>query len=583
MVRKDRCKGGIDCDYLCRKFCPKVRAKQDAIKIGEDNKPIIDENLCIGCGICIKKCAFNAISIVNIPEKIESKVIHRYGKNGFVLCRFAIPRFGKIIGILGRNGIGKTTTLNILSGKLKPNFGNIEAKIEERDIINFFRGTETQKYFKDLFEGKIRVSVKPQHIDVLSTFKGSVVNFLENFGSHERMMELANLLGIQDILDRRVQNLSGGELQRVAIAACLLRDANVFFIDEPSSYLDIKQRLNVCKIIRKKSNENNCIFVVEHDLIALDYMCDFIHIMFGEEGVYGIMSNLLGSREGINSFINGYLRDENIKFREYQIKFETKLPTRAIDSAISLEWPRLEKNLGTFKLVVNPGRISVNEVIGIIGENAIGKTTFAKIIAGELNPDNCKLDLNIKISYKPQYIEIESRESVREVLSKINKNFMSEEYRNFYISLGVHHLFDKRINELSGGELQSVAIVSCLLREADLYLLDEPSAHLDVEQRITIAKIIRDFAKMKKKNVFVIDHDLLFIDYLSDKLLVFTGTPSKQGICSGPYEMREGMNMFLKEIGITFRRDDVTNRPRPNKLDSVKDREQKEIGEYYYD
>lgn len=582
VIKKERCKGGVDCDYLCKKFCPKVRAKEDAVVIGEDNKPVINELICIGCGICVKKCPFNAISIVNIPEKIEKKVIHRYGVNGFLLCRFAIPRFGKVIGILGRNGIGKTTMLNILNGKLRPNFGNVGYEPSEKEILNFFKGSETQNYFKKLLEKEIKVSIKPQHIDKIAVLKCKVIDFLKDFDNLEEINKISDSLNIKEILDHEMNKLSGGELQRIAIAACLLKNANVFFFDEPSSYLDIKQRLNMCKVIRNKSNEENCIFVVEHDLIALDYLCDLIHIMFGEEGVYGIASNLFSSKEGINSFLDGYLRDENIRFREAPIRFEAKPPLKASEGIVSIEWPKIEKKMDGFKLVVNPGKIFVNEIIGIIGENGIGKTTFARILAGEITPDNCKLDLNVKISYKPQYIESKSDEKVGIVLSKINKNFMSDENKYLVIGFNAHHLLERKINELSGGELQSIAILSCFLRDADLYLLDEPSAHLDVEQRINTAKIIRDFAKKRNKNVMVIDHDLLFIDYLSERLLVFSGKPSIHGFCNGPFEMRQGMNLFLKEIGITFRRDESTKRPRPNKLNSVKDREQREKGEFYY-
>jgi ATP-binding cassette subfamily E protein 1 len=143
-------------------------------------------------------------------------------------------------------------------------------------------------------------------------------------------------------------------------------------------------------------------------------------------------------------------------------------------------------------------------------------------------------------------------------------------------------LLEKNVSELSGGELQRYAIAKCLLQDADMYLLDEPTAFLDIEDRLKVAKMLKNFIVMKNKSAFIIDHDLVFMDYLSERLLVFMGEPSVHGKTYGPLTMRDGMNLFLKELGITFRRDDQNKRPRVNKTDSVKDQEQKRSGEYYY-
>jgi ATP-binding cassette, sub-family E, member 1 len=136
--------------------------------------------------------------------------------------------------------------------------------------------------------------------------------------------------------------------------------------------------------------------------------------------------------------------------------------------------------------------------------------------------------------------------------------------------------------QLSGGELQRVSIVHALSQEAELFLLDEPSAYLDVEQRLLLSKILKKFVEDKKVTILVVDHDLLFLDYLSNRLLVFDGKPAIAGSVRGPFDMEEGMNIFLKDLGITFRRDEQSGRPRSNKLGSVLDREQKKRKKYYY-
>ena len=142
-------------------------------------------------------------------------------------------------------------------------------------------------------------------------------------------------------------------------------------------------------------------------------------------------------------------------------------------------------------------------------------------------------------------------------------------------------LLQSEVNNLSGGELQRVAIALCLSRDADLYILDEPSAHLDVEQRLVTTKVIKRAAEDKGAGIMVIDHDMYTIDMISERLLVFEGVPGTSGLATGPFEMKDGMNKFLGLLGVTFRRD-KTGRPRINKPGSYLDREQKAAGEYYY-
>jgi len=141
---------------------------------------------------------------------------------------------------------------------------------------------------------------------------------------------------------------------------------------------------------------------------------------------------------------------------------------------------------------------------------------------------------------------------------------------------------EQNLVDLSGGERQRVAIAACLSEDADLYLLDEPSAHLDVEQRVRATTAIRRYAENHDATVLVIDHDIYMIDLLADRLMVFDGEPAEAGYASKPQAMRAGMNDFLSDLEITFRRDERTGRPRINKPDSQKDRQQKRDGEYYY-
>jgi ATP-binding cassette subfamily E protein 1 len=245
-------------------------------------------------------------------------------------------------------------------------------------------------------------------------------------------------------------------------------------------------------------------------------------------------------------------------------------------------YPPLQKSLGEFKLHVGGGDIREGEIIGIAGANATGKTTFVKLLAGELRPSSGKVELNLKVSYKPQYPSAEFEGTVESLLREAVGKFDAAFEPEVLIPLGVDPLLEKEVGELSGGELQRVAIAACIGKPADLYLLDEPSAYLDAEQRLMTAKVIKRVVEKKDTAGLVVDHDLLTLDFISDRMLVFTGEPGKMGETRGPMEMRKGMNLFLREVGVTFRRDPHTGRPRANKLGSRLDQEQKKAGEYFY-
>ncbi|MEM3370897.1 MAG: ribosome biogenesis/translation initiation ATPase RLI [Candidatus Woesearchaeota archaeon] len=583
VVKKENCKGGIDCPFLCISACPVNRTGKECItKINRDAKESkiqIDEKLCIGCGICVKRCPFEAISIINLPEELDKEPIHRYGANGFALYSLPIPIFGKVVGIVGRNGIGKSTAVRILAGVQKPNLGTNEEKGFE-ELLRFFKGTEAQLFFEQLRDGQIKAAYKIQNVEAIPKhYKGSVRNLLERADEKGRLEEVSNLLGLSKILDNQVDKISGGELQRVAIAAASLKNANLYIFDEPSSFLDVKERIRVAKFIRSLADEKTAVIVVEHDLIILDYMTDLIHIMYGKQGIFGTLSLPKTTRIGINIFLEGFLREENIKFRDYPIRFFAKPPADIRRQSELVSWRGIKKRIGKFSLSADSGALYLHQTVGVLGENGIGKTTLVKIFAGVENADDGTISKKIKVAYKPQYLEADQEQLVSEVLKAALEKYSAE----LINPLELNNLISKKLSQLSGGELQRVAIAECLSKQADLYLLDEPSAYLDVEQRMAAAKVIRDFAERTGSTVLVVDHDLMFIDYLAERLIVFSGTPTVEGFASEPLSMRDGMNAFLSGLGITLRRDIETLRPRINKEDSRRDREQKAEGKLYYE
>lgn len=584
ILEKDKCQPK-KCNYACIEYCPGVRMEEDTIIISEDDKkPEISEELCSGCGICVNRCVFNAINIINLPEVLDDKPIHRYGPNSFELFGMPTIEYGSVVGLLGPNGIGKSTILNILSGQIIPNFGNYNEEGSWDNVIEYFKGSQLQNYFKKLSNNEIKIAYKPQMVDQLpKVVKGKVSQLLEGVDERNKLDEVVEKLELKNTLDRRLGNLSGGELQRIAIAASVLKDANFYYIDEPTSWLDVKQRLNTVEVIRDLTKENRNVLVIEHDLATLDAMSDYVHVMYGEEGGYGVVSKLRGVRVGINAYINGFLKEENIRIRKQPIEFEIRPPSDLIDSDTITTYTDFHKKYDNFELKVDAGEVNQSQVITAFGPNGIGKTTYAKILAGVVKPDSGEVEEEIEIAYKPQYILSDFEGSVQDFLFMHAKGYGTNVFKtDISKPFDLDKILDKQVSKLSGGELQRLATAVTLSQDADVYLLDEPTAFLDVEQRLKVAKAIKHLITRDDTSAIIIDHDIIFIDYISDKAMVFYGESGVSGHSTAPIHLRDAMNKFLSDVDISFRRDKETNRPRVNKTDSYLDRQQKEQGEYYY-
>lgn len=561
------------CSRECINFCPRVRSGDETIIMDEETgKPVISEELCVGCGICVHKCPFDAISIVNLADELEEDMVHQFGKNAFHLFRLPTPQQGKVVGILGQNGIGKTTAITILSGTLVPNLGHWDETAGVEAVLDYYAGTEMYDYLRRLYDGEVDVAFKSQYVDTFASEEGRVGDCIDS--------QAAKRFDLTRIMDRRLDEISGGDLQKLAIAATVAQDADIYFFDEPSSYLDIHHRIMVAGEIRKLADQGSMVMVVEHDLAVLDFLADVVHLLYGQKGVYGVVTQPKSVRHGINMYLGGYLKEENIRFGE-EIEFKVHPPSQMEGRDVLVTFEPLEKCYEGFTLETEQGEIHAGEVVGIVGPNAIGKTTFVKMLAGVIEPTVGNVDATVTVSYKPQYVR-PVKGTVQEIF--LTSNGLSPHYeREIVRPLGVDRLYDKPVRKLSGGELQTVAIALCLARQADIYLIDEPSAYLDASQRMRVAKVINRVMEDEDKAAMVVDHDVYFIDLVSQSLMVFTGQVEVHGRGEGPFGLREGMNRFLRDLDITFRRDEESNRPRVNKPGSRLDRKQRSMGEYYYE
>jgi ATP-binding cassette subfamily E protein 1 len=542
--------------------------------------------LCIGCGICIKVCPFDAIDILNLSEELKTEKIHQYGVNSFRLFRMPTVRKGQVVGLVGRNGIGKSTALKILAGQLIPNLGDYEHEASWDRLLTYLSGREMKEHFERIADGELRVSLKPQAVYKLSeTWTKKTLLLLEKMDERRRLDEVVDALNLRETLDKKVPDLSGGELQRVAVAAAALRDADLYLFDEPSSYNDVYQRLAVSKLIGGLAESGKEVLVVEHDIAFLDYVTNYAQIIYGEPGVYGIVSGLYASRTGINALLDGYLPQENVRFRDHAVSFGQKAAGETVESEeVVAKYTGLRKSYQSFKLLVGAGTIKRGTILGVVGANALGKTTFLKMVAGEEKPTRGTVSVDAKVAYKPQYLTSKFMGTVDEFfMSTLGTGYSEPVLQDsLAVPLRMEKLLARNMNDLSGGELQKVAIVATMAQAADVYALDEPSAFLDVEDRFVVARAINRMVKTRGKAGVIIDHDLQVVDIVSDRLMVFGGVPGVSGEATTPLSKEEGMNAFLKQVGLTYRRDVNTGRPRVNKPGSKLDREQKERGTYYY-
>ncbi|MBM3229864.1 ATP-binding cassette domain-containing protein, partial [Candidatus Parvarchaeota archaeon] len=338
------------CGYLCMKLCPGVRMGDDTVTIDAEGWPVISEVLCTGCGICPKRCPVDAIKIINTPAEVGTPIF-QYGVNTFRLYGLPLPQKG-VVGLIGKNGIGKTTALQLLTAALKPNFGIVgseakgpeglswgtenaakksrgriplaDEKSEDAKSGKKILGIQERQYFEALSGKKIKVALKPQNVDrIPAAFGGKVETLLKKLDEREALDEAVGLFELEHALGKTTKELSGGELQRVAVAACYIKDADIYYFDEPASYLDIEQRLIVAKAIRGLAEKHGKkVIVIEHDMALFDYLSDYVYVFYGEENTYGVCSGVKATRNGVNEYLDGYLKDENVRFRENEIRFD---------------------------------------------------------------------------------------------------------------------------------------------------------------------------------------------------------------------------------------------------------------------
>ncbi len=535
------------CQLECIRDCPVNRTKKPCIELDESTKSIaiISEELCTGCGICPKVCPFHAITIVNTVAPVEEKLIYRYGQNLFSLYGVALAKPG-IFAVVGENGCGKSTNLKLITGQLTPQ--NLYTK-------------EVKSYFDNADYSSI--ATKPQELS--SKIKGVVGQLLKSVDECGRLNELSKVLDLENLYQREFEQLSGGELQRVVIAAVLLRNKKTFIMDEPLAFLDYTYRIRLSNYLKEKFSDKQ-VLVVDHDLSLLSHFCESAYIVYGTPGAYGVVSQPYAVDRAINMFLDGFIQPENVRFRN-SINYQNYIEQKKSD--VSFILPAMEFKKGDFTFS-NPSSINLfkGEVIGIAGPNGTGKSSFCNELAKEFS---------VICSLKPQLLS-RSQFLAGSIIYPARESTWAD---NYLRQMSLLSLEFRPLDSISYGELQKLRILeSLIVPNASLFLLDEPTTALDAPARIKLSKLLREKAESSSSTIIIVDHDLEFLYNTVDRLIIFEGNPSVNGKISGIYPKLTGISNLLSDFDLSYRLDSASKRLKLNKQGSVKDRKLKESGEF---
>lgn len=533
--------------------------------------------------------------------------------------------------MLGSNGIGKSTIVKIYADEIIPNFGNFDLDNdptipqtqkkkhitikyqdnEEKKVLEYFKGTETYNFFKDLYQKKIKVAIKKQSLKEEPSQK--VLDSIHSLLLSSDNQEIYYELDIEPLLKIPYDKLSGGQKQRLMIFLTMIQNVDLYIFDEPTNYLDITQRLKIGKLIRKFAEKDKMVLVVDHDITIMDYIADVIHILYGVAGAYGIVSSPISCAEAINQFFEGYLSNDNVRFRQESYSYQLNLDVNSLedekkddnkddDNNINegiikqikiISYPDIEIKFPESKFTLNvpSGSFSESSSVNIIlGENDSGKTTFLKWLSTNQNEI-----ISIKPQYpeemfnNPKYQDLTTQELISELIPQTygDMNFQTNVIR----ALDISGFDSTLLRDLSGGELQKLALIITLGKNAKYYLFDEPSASLDIEERVKVIKVIKRFLVHNQKIGFIVEHDIAMafslIKDVESHVIVFQiennlDEHEIKASSSLPLNGIDGLQMFLKTANITFRMGLYSKfkRYRINRLGSSKDIEQKREGKY---
>ncbi|MDU1009639.1 MAG: ABC transporter ATP-binding protein, partial [Finegoldia magna] len=428
--------------------------------------------------------------------------------------------------LCGKSGCGKSTLLKLINGII-PEFydGDICGSVRVNGINTFT--TEIHELSK--FVGSVFQNPKTQFYTTNTT--DEIAFGLENYGIdtetiNKRITEVEKDLRLERLMNKNIFNLSGGEKQKIAIASTYALSPEIFVLDEPSSSLDIKSMKELSQTIENLKAMGKTIIIAEHRLWYLKDIVD--RAIYMEDGKIIREYNMeeiekLSEDERLKTGLrHSSYKDINLVNNEESFNEESSLEIRNLI---------FKRNARTI-LSIDNLKFSYGNIIGIVGENGIGKSTFAKIVCGLYKTNRGEILKADKRFNRRNRIK-ESLLVMQEVNYQLFTDTVFDEILltskirdkniiNTYLKdMELENIIDRNPHTLSGGQKQRVIILSALLSGKKILFFDEPTSGLDYRNMKIVAKNIK---KVKKKDrlILIISHDIEFLESVCDKVIDFT-------------------------------------------------------------
>jgi len=428
---------------------------------------------------------------------------------------------GECILLCGKSGCGKSTLLKLINGII-PEFyeGDICGSVRVNGINTFT--TEIHELSK--FVGSVFQNPKTQFYTTNTT--DEIAFGLENYGIdteaiNKRIIEVEKDLRLERLMNKNIFNLSGGEKQKIAIASTYALNPEIFVLDEPSSSLDIKSMKELSQTIENLKAMGKTIIIAEHRLWYLKDIVD--RAIYMEDGKIIREYNMkeiekLSEDERLKTGLrHSSYKDINLVNNEESFKEESSLEIRNLI---------FKRNARTI-LSIDNLKFSYGNIIGIVGENGIGKSTFAKIICGlyktnneEILKDNRRFNRRNRIKESLLVMqEVNYQLFTDTVFDEIllTSKIRDKNIINTYLKdMELENIIDRNPHTLSGGQKQRVIILSALLSGKKILFFDEPTSGLDYRNMKIVAKNIK---KVKKKDrlILIVSHDIEFLESVCDE------------------------------------------------------------------
>lgn len=458
---------------------------------------------------------------------------------------------GEHIGLIGANGEGKSTFMNIVTGKMEPDEGQVEwskrvrtGYLDQHTVLE--KGMTIRDVLKSAFQYLFDLEAEmneicdkmadasPEELEQLLEDMGTIQDMLEHNDFYiidSKVEEIARGLGLSDIgLDKEVQDLSGGQRTKILLAKLLLEKPDILLLDEPTNYLDEK---HIEWLKRYLQEYENAFILISHDIPFLNSVINIIYHMENQElnryvGDYDSFLQVYEAKKQQLEAAYKKQQQEIAELKDFVARNKARVSTRNMAMSrqkkldnmevieLAKEKPKPEFNFReartpsklifeTREMVIGYEeplskplnlRMERGQKIALVGANGLGKTTLLRSILGEIDTISGSVEMgdNLSIGYYQQEIKEANYNTCIEEVWKDFPSFSQYEVRSALAKCGLttKHI-ESKVMVLSGGEQAKVRLCKIINKETNLLVLDEPTNHLDVDAKEELKRALKEY------------------------------------------------------------------------------------------